>query len=49
MMMAGASLVMVGAENLINPTACKDIIEGLNDAMEEYNIADLNDIIGKAE
>ncbi len=49
MMMAGASLVMVGAENLINPTACKDIIEGLNDAMEEYNIVDLNDIIGKAE
>lgn len=48
MMYAGASLIMVGAENLVNPYACKQIIEDLPKVMEELNITDLNDIIGKA-
>ena len=48
MMYAGASLVMVGAENLINPYACKEIIENLPKVMEKYGIKDLNDIIGIA-
>lgn len=49
MMYAGASLVMVGAQNLIDPLACKKIIEDLPRVMKELNIDDLNDIIGKAE
>ncbi len=49
MMMAGASLVMIGAENLINPYACKQIIEDLPKVMAEYGINDLKDIIGKAK
>ena len=49
MMYAGASLVMVGAENLINPYACKDIIEDLPKVMKEYGITNLQDIIGRTE
>lgn len=46
MMYAGASLVMVGAENLINPYACRDIINDLDSVMEELKIKNLEDIIG---
>ena len=49
MMYAGATLVMIGAENLINPYACKDIIENLPKVMDEYNIKNLSDIIGRTE
>ena len=49
MMYAGASLVMVGAENLINPYACKEIIEDLPKVMKEYGITNLQDIIGRTE
>lgn len=48
MMMAGATAVQVGAANLVNPYACKEIIEDLPRVMEKYSIKDLNDIIGKA-
>lgn len=46
MMMAGASAVQVGAENLRNPFACKDIIEALPAEMERLGITSLRDIIG---
>lgn len=46
MMMAGATCVQVGAENLINPFACKEIIENLDKVMEELNVESLKDIIG---
>jgi len=49
MMYAGASLVMIGAQNLVDPYACKKIIEDLPRVMAEYNIKNLQDIIGKAE
>ena len=48
MMYAGASLVMVGAQNLVDPYACKKIIEQLPLVMEEYGIENLEEIIGKA-
>ncbi len=48
MMLAGATAVEVGAANLVNPFACKDIIEKLPSVMEKYGISDLNDIIGGA-
>ncbi len=48
LMLAGATAVEVGAENLINPYACKDIIEDLPKVMEKYNINSLKDIIGGA-
>ena len=48
MMYAGARLVMIGSQNLINPYACKEIIEDLPRVMKELNIDDLESIIGKA-
>ena len=46
MMIAGATAVEVGAANLVNPYACKEIIENLPRAMEKYGIKSLSDIIG---
>ncbi|MBQ8955137.1 MAG: dihydroorotate dehydrogenase, partial [Clostridia bacterium] len=48
MMLAGATAVEVGAANLVDPFACKRIIDGLPEAMDKYNIAQLEDIIGGA-
>ena len=48
MMLAGATAVQVGAANLVNPYACRDIIDELPAVMEKYNIAELKEIIGGA-
>jgi dihydroorotate dehydrogenase (NAD+) catalytic subunit len=48
MMMAGATAVEVGAANLVDPFACKKIIEDLPKVMAEYRIERLSDIIGAA-
>lgn len=48
MMLAGATAVEVGAENLVNPYACKEIIENLPAVMQKYGIEKLTDIIGGA-
>lgn len=48
MMMAGATAVEVGAANLINPFACKEIIDNLPAVMDKYGIDNLADIIGAA-
>ena len=48
MMLAGATAVQVGAENLVNPWACPQIIADLPRAMEQYGINSLSDIIGGA-
>ncbi len=49
MMYAGASLVQVGAANLVDPYVCKKIIEDLPNVMKEYNIENLSDIIGRSK
>ena len=46
MMLAGATAVEVGAANLVDPWACKTIIEDLPRVMKEYKIENLSDIIG---
>ena len=48
MMLAGAAAVEVGAANLVDPFACRNIVKALPGAMEHYGIRDLNDIIGGA-
>ena len=48
MILAGATAVQVGAANLIDPCACKKIIEDLPRVMEKYRIDNLSDIIGQA-
>ena len=47
-MLAGASAVEVGAANLVNPFACRDIINNLPAVMEKYGIKDLKEIRGGA-
>ncbi len=48
MLLAGATAVQVGAENLVKPWACPQIIEALPAAMQKYGIENLSDIIGGA-
>lgn len=49
MMMAGATAVQVGAANLVNPYACKEIIEQLPTECEKLGIDKLSEIIGVVE
>lgn len=46
MMMAGASAVEIGAENLVHPYICRDILENLPILCEELGISSLQEIIG---
>ena len=46
MMMAGASAVQIGSENLVNPFTCKEIIEELPILCEKLGINRISDIIG---
>ena len=48
MMLAGATAVEIGAANLIDPCAAKNIIDDLPRVMEQYGIQNLQDIIGGA-
>ena len=48
LMLAGATAVEVGAQNLVDPYACKRIIEDLPAVMEKYRINSLSEIIGGA-
>ena len=48
LMLAGATAVEVGAANLVNPFASRDIVNDLPRIMEKYGIQNLTDIIGQA-
>lgn len=48
MMLAGATAVQVGAANLINPYACKDIIEALPAELEKLGVGTIEELIGGA-
>ena len=48
MMLAGATAVEIGAKNLTDPFACRDIINDLPEVMDAYGIDRLEDIIGGA-
>ena len=48
LMLAGATAVEVGAANLVDPFACRDLVNDLPRVMEQYHIQNLNDIIGGA-
>ncbi len=48
MMLAGATAVEVGAANLVDPFACRDIVRDLPAAMERYGVENLTDLIGGA-
>ena len=46
MMLAGATAVEVGAANLVDPFACKQIVDDLPAVMKKYGITKLEDMIG---
>ncbi len=48
MMLCGATAVQVGAANLVNPFACKEIIEQLPAEMDKLGLSSLQEIIGGA-
>ena len=48
MMLAGATAVEIGAANLVNPFASRDIVRSLPQTMQKYGIENLTDIIGGA-
>lgn len=48
MMLAGATAVQIGAQNLVDPYTCRDIINALPGVLEKYGIKDLKEIIGGA-
>ena len=48
LMLAGATAVEVGAANLVEPFAARNIVRDLPAAMEKYGIRDLKEIIGGA-
>jgi len=48
MMLAGATAIEVGAANLVDPCACRDIVANLPAVMKKYGINNLSDIIGGA-
>ena len=48
MILAGATAVEVGAANLVDPYACKKIVEELPAAMQKYGVQSLNELRGKA-
>ena len=47
MMMAGAAAVEIGAANLVDPMACRRILDDLPRAMETYGIQDLKELGGR--
>jgi dihydroorotate dehydrogenase (NAD+) catalytic subunit len=44
MMMAGATAVEVGAANLVDPCACRKIIDDLPSVMDRYGIRTLKEL-----
>ena len=49
MMLAGATAVEIGAANLVEPYACRDIVADLPRVMGKYGIEKLSDIVGGAQ
>lgn len=48
MMIAGASAVAIGCQNLVDPYACPKIIEEMNQILDSMGIENINDIVGKS-
>ena len=45
-MMAGASMVAVGAANFVNPNATSEVIDGIEQYLMRHNINDISEIVG---
>ena len=49
MILAGASAVSVGTANFRNPQVTMEIVQGICEYMEEYNVEDINELVGAVE
>lgn len=47
--LAGASAVAVGAMNFVNPYATVEVVKGIEEYMQKYNVQDINELIGAVE
>lgn len=45
-LLAGATAVSVGAMNFVNPYATAEIVQGIEEYMQKYKVADINELIG---
>lgn len=48
-MLAGATAVSVGMMNFVNPYATTEIVQGIKDYMEKYNVNDIKELIGTVQ
>ena len=48
-MLAGATAVAIGAYNFVEPTALKDVADGIEAYLKQHNIKDVNELIGALE
>ena len=44
--LAGATGIAVGAMNFVNPYATEEIVAGIENYMQKYNVSDINELIG---
>lgn len=49
MMLAGATAISVGTASFTNPMAAIEILDGIQEYMEQYDVGDINEIIGAVE
>ena len=49
MILAGASAVSVGTANFRNPQVTMEIVQGIREYMEEYNVENINELVGAVE
>lgn len=48
-MMAGATAVAVGAMNFVNPYTTVEVVRGIEEYMQKYNVQDISELIGAVE
>lgn len=48
-MLAGATAVAVGAMNFVNPYTTVEVVRGIEEYMQKYNVQDINELIGAVE
>lgn len=46
MILAGATAVSVGTANFTDPRAAEKVVEGIEQYMKQYNVADIKDLVG---
>jgi len=45
-LLAGASAIMVGTANFVNPTACVDVANGIKEYLRKNNMKSVKELVG---